>query len=625
MEFLNAAPQMLLAAAGIGLVIFVHELGHFLAARWCGVRVEVFSLGFGPRVLSWVRGTTRYQLALVPIGGYVRMAGEEGRPAGAEVASDHLWAKPVGQRFFIYSGGVLMNVLFGLIVFPILFARGVPFTEPVIGDVLPGGPAWQARLRPGTRVLEVNQQPIFEFGHVLTQVALGDPQATTLLVQAPGDTRTTEVVLEPRLETTQHLYTIDVGPPLDAEGRLSITLGGAAEKAGLREGDRLLAVLGAPAEFSLSDQLSWATSLLGPVTLRVLQGEATDPALARDIRIEPEAQPRVGPPRLGISPPRNHVTALRANPERDALGLRTEDRILALDDAPIRRYYDLELALLAHAERAESAGRAPLRMRVRRAEQELVLESPPLDRARALRLAEDIALRSDSGSTEVTVSPGEAAALAGLRDGDRILSVDDTAVASWKGLQELIARAAKDNRAVALHVERPILGEAPALLDIDVDPQPLAGLSWGFATRTGHYVYRSDTLGEAVRAGVMCSWRFIEDSWLTVKRMLLGQVGSENIGGIITISRASYSWAEEGVAKLFYFLAMLSINLAFLNVLPIPVLDGGHLFFLIIEKLKGSPVSNRVLGTSQAVGVVLLLSLMVYVTYNDLVRWVFRS
>ena len=68
----------------------------------------------------------------------------------------------------------------------------------------------------------------------------------------------------------------------------------------------------------------------------------------------------------------------------------------------------------------------------------------------------------------------------------------------------------------------------------------------------------------------------------------------------------------------------MSINLAFLNVLPIPVLDGGHLFFLLVEKLKGSPVSNRVLGTSQAVGVVLILSLMVYVTYNDLMRWVIK-
>jgi regulator of sigma E protease len=83
----------------------------------------------------------------------------------------------------------------------------------------------------------------------------------------------------------------------------------------------------------------------------------------------------------------------------------------------------------------------------------------------------------------------------------------------------------------------------------------------------------------------------------------------------------SYSWSEHGVLKLLFFLCMLSINLAFINVLPIPLLDGGHLFFLVIEKLQGRPVSERVFGYSQVVGLVLILTLLVYVTYNDIMRW----
>ena len=110
---------------------------------------------------------------------------------------------------------------------------------------------------------------------------------------------------------------------------------------------------------------------------------------------------------------------------------------------------------------------------------------------------------------------------------------------------------------------------------------------------------------------------------VTVKRMLLGQVSGKNVGGIISIGVVSYSWASLGITKLLFFLCMLSLNLAFLNVLPIPILDGGHLMFLIIEKIKGSPVSERVFGYSQMVGIVLIVSLMIYVTYNDLVRWVF--
>ena len=102
--------------------------------------------------------------------------------------------------------------------------------------------------------------------------------------------------------------------------------------------------------------------------------------------------------------------------------------------------------------------------------------------------------------------------------------------------------------------------------------------------------------------------------------MATQEVSTRNLGGIITISRVSYRLVL-GWTKLLFFLCILSVNLAFLNVLPIPVLDGGYLFFLLIEKLKGSPVSARTLGYSQMVGLVLIVTLMVYVTYNDLLRW----
>ena len=170
---------------GIGLVIFVHEFGHFLAARLCKVRVDVFSLGFGPRLLAWRRGATLYQLALLPIGGYVRMAGEE-REDGRAPASHELQGKSVGQRFLIYSGGVLMNVVFALIVFPIVLAVGVPMTEPVVGSVDPGGPAWQAGVQPGSRVLAVNGRNVISFEHIGPEVALGSSESTTLKLLEHG-------------------------------------------------------------------------------------------------------------------------------------------------------------------------------------------------------------------------------------------------------------------------------------------------------------------------------------------------------------------------------------------------------------------------------------------------------
>ena len=133
MEQLTDVFRVLQVLLGIGLVIFVHEAGHFIAARLCRVRVDVFSIGFGPALFRWKRGDTTYQLSALPLGGYVRMAGEDAYlEPDRKAQAGELGSKTVGQRFFIYSGGVLMNLAFGFVVFPVLFLVGVPFT-PVTG------------------------------------------------------------------------------------------------------------------------------------------------------------------------------------------------------------------------------------------------------------------------------------------------------------------------------------------------------------------------------------------------------------------------------------------------------------------------------------------------------------
>jgi regulator of sigma E protease len=124
----------------------------------------------------------------------------------------------------------------------------------------------------------------------------------------------------------------------------------------------------------------------------------------------------------------------------------------------------------------------------------------------------------------------------------------------------------------------------------------------------------------AVKAGLVCSVDLIKQLYVTLKRLFTGDVSARNLGGIIQISRVSYAYAESGWARFVYFLALLSINLAFINILPIPVLDGGHLLFLLIERVKGSPVSPKVLSYSQILGLVFVVGLMVFVTYNDIVR-----
>ena len=597
---------------GIGLVIFVHELGHYLAARWCGVRVETFSLGFGPKLLGFRRGHTQYQIALVPLGGYCRMAGEERRLEGLPPEPDELPAKSVGARFFIYSGGVLMNMLFGLVVFPVLFRVGVPFTRPVIGETTPGGVAWMARVPERAEILEVNGTRIQEFEHLFTEVALGDPRRALLRLRTP-DGRESVHELVPMADDQQGFRTIGVLPDFerDADGNatLDVRPDSAAARAGLTGGEGLVEVLGGVPGLGTFDQVALATRGDRPLELRV-----RDAAGERLVRIAPEITARLNPPRVGITAVQNLVKAVRTSPALADLGLEPGDRILSLNGRDVLGLGDLQLALLESAE--------SVRCTVERAGRTLELAGPALTREEALALADDIALGYDEQSTRIAVQPGEAAERAGLRTHDEVVEIDEATTRAWDDIRTLVARAGSSERPAVFRVRR--AGELD-LVSVTVQPEARPVADYGLSLRQAEYVYRSESLPAALAFGARYSWRFLEESWLMLKRLLTQEVSPKNVGGIISITTISYSLAESGWTKFFFFLCLVSINLAFLNVLPIPVLDGGHLFFLLIEKLKGSPVSNRVLGTSQAVGVVLILSLMVYVTYNDLMRWVLRD
>jgi len=128
------------AAVGFGLLILVHELGHFLAAKWMGVRVEVFSLGFGRPLLKKKGAQTTYQICAIPFGGYVKMAGEEEDP-GKPAPPDNFNSKSVGQRSIIFAAGVVMNIIFGFLVFMLAYRVGVPVVPAKAGELQPGSPA----------------------------------------------------------------------------------------------------------------------------------------------------------------------------------------------------------------------------------------------------------------------------------------------------------------------------------------------------------------------------------------------------------------------------------------------------------------------------------------------------
>jgi regulator of sigma E protease len=597
---------------GIGLVIFVHEWGHFIAARLCGVRVDVFSIGFGPILISRRRGDTLYQLALVPLGGFCRMAGEERREDGAPPKPYELPAKSVPQRFFIYIAGVVMNVVFVLITYPIIFYVGMPLDSARIGKVQPGSPAWHAGVKDGSQIVSVNGRDCINFNGANLSVLLGDTELTHLEVIDPdsGEQVGFDLVPTPSgiFGLPQIGMRIDIQRDDQGNPRLGIVPGSAADRAGILSDEHLVSIGGSTPGLDIISQRRERELLGGPIEVQVLGANGI-----RTVALEPDLDD-AGSPLFGFLPASRLVVDVRKTELIERLGLRKDDILLSLNGIAQNWFFDLKRIL--HLQDSE------LNFRVLRAGEELELSLPALSLDERRELSDAIAMDFWMAGTTIVVTAQSASAAAGLLSGDRVVEIDGVAIETYADIKALTGQATTEDREAVFRVEREKSGEIETLTLAATSRAsiPDFGLRW---IQPAKYIYKSDGFGDAILTGFTQSMHRMEELWISLKALVTQRLPAKSMGGIVSISRVSFTVAEEGWPQLFFFLSFLSLNLAFLNILPIPVLDGGHLFFLIIEGIKGSPVSARVMGYSQTVGVVLILSLMVYVTYNDIANWLF--
>ena len=616
---LNDLLSVLLVPLGIGLVIFVHELGHFMAARWCGARVEVFSLGFGAKLFGWRRGDTLFQVAAIPLGGYVRVAGEYHDGKGP-IEDGTLASLNVPQRFLYYSGGVIMNVIFALVVLPLVMFAGLPAEAPIIGTPTPGMPAWEAGVPAGSRIVSINGEEIVDFQHLVTAVAVNGKDPMEIV--AATEAATSAYTVTPVFDQEDGIYRIGVPFGFDPTARLLVREGSPAAAAGLTEGDRLLEVVGGARGLPLDRQLVEPMTRGEAVTVRVQTESGTE----RTISIEP-SRSADGPRRIGVASTRTLVGAVRttgpAAGTLAGLGLRAGDRLRSVQGALVTDPRSLEAALL-NVPRGAS-----LTIEVERdgSSERLETELPPT--LEPVRIAADVYLEPVEGALAISVVPGTPAARAGLMSGDEIISINGRAMAAWSEILEAIQAVTAEAGTVSILAYRgepdPVTSKREEVV-VEVTGEPVSLPDYGFALGVARFTLQAESLGEAVAAGTRATQRFLSDVWRQLKKMLFtDEISSKNLGGIISISVISFDTASQGLPKLFFFLAILSINLAIINLLPIPILDGGHLLFLLVEAIKGSPVSERTFGYSQVVGLVMIMSLMVYVTYQDIVRWILKT
>ena len=214
------------AAVVLGVLIFVHELGHFLIARFFGVRVLVFSLGFGPRIGGWrgKKSGTEYQLSLIPLGGYVKMLGESDDEELSEEDMKYAFhTKPVGPRTAIVFAGPFFNFLFAIVALSVAFMVGVGEMLSEVGSLSPGMPAQEAGLKVGDRITYIDDQPISRWQTLSEMVKASDGQPMVFTVERDG--KAFQVSMQPKMREVKNMFGELVRFPL-----IGIGPGGASEQ-----------------------------------------------------------------------------------------------------------------------------------------------------------------------------------------------------------------------------------------------------------------------------------------------------------------------------------------------------------------------------------------------------------
>lgn len=274
----------------LGVLIFVHELGHFLVARWYGVKVLAFSLGFGPKLFKVTRGDTEYCISAIPLGGYVKLAGEtvDDKPSGdpTEFLSKSKWV-----RFQVYLAGPVMNIALALVLTTVVLTQGADeplyrSSPPVLGVVAADGAGARAGLQPGDRILTVNGTSVDTWDQFDMAVMPRANRELTLSVERAG--ALLDVRVTPAGEGRYEIGTLGVAPVLRPQIQL-VNPGTPAARAGFQKGDVLLAVGGEPGlgREAIISRIQQSADV--PVTFSIERGGVT-----QDITVTPERSGDIG-------------------------------------------------------------------------------------------------------------------------------------------------------------------------------------------------------------------------------------------------------------------------------------------------------------------------------------------
>lgn len=599
MPYVNVSTNVILVIIGIGLLIFIHELGHFLMAKKIGVRVLAFSLGFGPAVFRKQWGETEYRLSLFPLGGYVKLAGES--PEEEKTGSPwEFSSKSAGQRASVLVAGVTLNAILAFIAFIVAFQIGVPFVAPEVGQVAPGWPAWDAGIQRGDKILEIDGSKDPDFEDLFTIVALSNP-STGVNLKVERDDKIFDVNITPKYDTEHGIQRIGIMPATSLEIDKIFAFENnysPARDAGIQVKDVIVAVNGK--RISTEDEFREieATSPGKEIVLTVLRDNKEV-----ELKVTPFKSTRW---MLGLSCATAILDGVKNNSLASKAGFLEGDEIVEVNSKLVTGFTDIrkqvidseEETIVFTVKRNGTVTLISVLLGDQKAKEEFLGGITPF-----------YGLKVDS------LVEGFPAEKIGLKPGDKIISLDEKEIKDWSTLLQMVMMS--QGKPMVIEWMR---GNERFVSTIEPqkDEKNAVG-SIGVKFREKIVIRQYGLLGSCV-VGTKKAVINVQRLYLTIRGFFSQRLSPKNVGGFILIAQASYESAKVGVGKLVYFLGILSLQLALLNILPVPVLDGGHLLFLAIERIKGSPVSQRTLSIAQYIGFGLIITLVIYATRNDIMR-----
>ncbi len=605
--------NVILVVVGLGLIIFLHELGHFLMAKKNGVRVEIFSLGFGQAIFKFRRGETEYRIAWLPLGGYVKMSGEtlsddrKGEPF--ELTSKTPW-----QRFQIFVAGAAMNLIIAFPIAILCYVVGKCEAPNLVGTPSLADAQADIPIQTGDVIVEVDGRKIDSLDKYRIEM-IRHASGTMVPVSLIRDGKPMETHVKAQRSSfhqTRPPNTALVDPPADKE----------LYAKGVRDKDEIASINGKVIHTYEEADDVLRHSPNKDITLGLRR---RDPQFKDEEKIT-EVKLHLGEKAWYAIPREESLVEARVGMVQDyrpAMNLlEPNDLILKIANRDIGSWGEMK-------EVVEASAGTLLEFKVQRDVETRTVSITPMKNEFGRGM---IGIGPKPSNLFAIVKPSSYFARMGLESGDRLVSIEGHGGdLTLNGLEkEKIPPAMgireEQEKTISIDIDRKGVRKQIKLVAEKVVEADLAAA--GFKTSRGmlftadSFPFRRRPFGDALKIGLQEPIDIMVMTVDVLRKLVTGGESFKGLSGPLGIMRVSYSVAQRNFGNFLWLLCLITVNLGIFNLLPIPVLDGGHNVLLLIEVVRKwfgkPPPSEKFIAGFQYVGLAFILTLFVFVTYNDI-------